>query len=86
MDCAGNPIVGGTVSIAGDVGTIKYANDDGVPLAMDNFTSTQGLGVAYIFNVPPGEYEIDAMYGSDSLREHNVKSYADASTTTVIIP
>lgn len=49
-------------------------------------TSTYTDGVAYIFNVTPGQVTVSATHPSMTLASHGVKVRADVLTTTVIVP
>lgn len=85
LDCNNDPISGAVVTITPNVGTIKYADAMGLPGSAD-FPSTQGAGVVYIFNVPPGEYTISSSVGGTDLRDNTVKSFADSISTIQVIP
>ncbi len=84
-DCNQDTVEGAVVTITPSAGTIKYAGSGGIP-GMTDFPSTQSSGVAYIFNVPPGNYTIGATVGGMSLRDNAVKAFADANTTLVVAP
>ena len=83
-DCDQEAVEDATVSIQPAVGEIRYGDADGLPSS--DLTSTQGQGIAFIFNVPPGNYTVDAERGGVSFREHGVAAFADAATTTIIVP
>lgn len=83
-DCDQQSVESATVSITPDVGEIRYGDSNGLPSS--TLTSTQGQGIAFIFNVPPGSYTVDAERGGVSFREHSVAAFADAATTTIIVP
>src|SRR5690606_32034547 len=85
VDCDQVNIEGATVSIDPSVGTIKYAGAGGIP-GTDDYSATQSSGIAYIFNVPPGEYTISASKSVMDLRDNTVKSYAGSNTTLVVAP
>jgi hypothetical protein len=83
-DCDQESVEKATVSIQPDVGEIRYGDSNGLPSS--DLTFTQDQGIAFIFNVPPGNYTVDAQRGGVSFREHGVASFADAATTTIIVP
>lgn len=83
-DCDEAAVESATVSIQPDVGEIRYGDSSGLPSS--SLSSTQGMGIAFIFDVPPGQYTIDAQRGGVSFREHGVKSFADSATTTILAP
>ncbi len=86
VDCEQSAVEGATVSLTPDVGELRYAGANGLP-SMTIFPATQSPGVAYIFNVPPGEYQVNATAPDGTLlRTTTVKSYADSNTTSVIAP
>jgi hypothetical protein len=66
------------------MGQITYTGSNGQPTP--NATSTASDGLAIIFNVPPGTYSADAMASGMSLREHDIKAYAQSVTTTAVVP
>jgi hypothetical protein len=86
VDCEQGAMEGATVSITPDVGTLRYAGANGIP-SMTAFPSTQAPGLAYIFNVPPGSYQVDATAPDGTiLRSVTVKAFSDATTTAVVAP
>lgn len=84
VDCAGAPIADATVSLAPAGGDLVYAGNDGLPDPGRTATGLQGL--AYVFNVPPGDVTVDADVGGQSLREHTVEAVADEITATTVQP
>lgn len=50
--------------------------------AMETYTD----GVAYLFNLPPGQVTVSATKTGMTFASHNVKAWADQLTTTVIVP
>ncbi len=83
-DCDQEAVGGAKVSISPDVGVIRYSGDNGLPSSA--LTQTQGQGLAFIFNVPPGEYTVDAVRDGVSFREHTVETFDGAATTTILVP
>ena len=49
-------------------------------------TSTDGSGAVYVFNLPPGNVEVDATIDGYSLREHTIEVRANVITITSVIP
>lgn len=49
-------------------------------------TETYTDGVAYLFNMPPGEATVSATHPSMTFASHGLKVHADVLTTTVIVP
>ena len=82
VDCNGDPIEGATIS-SSPGGDVVYVEND-VPSAAA--TATDASGRAIIFNVGPGDVEVDAEIDGTSLREHTVNARADAFTFTAVIP
>lgn len=82
VDCAGDPIQGATVSTNGG-GTVRY-NSGSTP--SPSATSTAADGVAYVFNVTPGDVIVSATGGGHVLRAHTVNARADAVTLTEVMP
>jgi hypothetical protein len=82
VDCAGDPIQGATVSTNGG-GTVRY-NAGTTPSS--TATSTAADGVAYVFNVTPGDVIVSATGGGHVLRAHTVNARADAVTLTEVMP
>tara|TARA_R110002073_G_scaffold74100_10_gene181376 strand:- start:27249 stop:28109 length:861 start_codon:yes stop_codon:yes gene_type:complete len=86
VDCEQAAMEGATVSITPNVGTLRYAGANGIP-GMTDFPATQAPGLGYIFNVPPGNYQVDATAPDGTiLRSVNVKAFADSTTTAVVAP
>jgi hypothetical protein len=81
-DCAGTTLTGATVA-ANPAGTVKY-NAGGAPSS--SATSTASDGIAYLFNVAPGNVTITATGSGHVLRQHVVTAHADAVTLTQIQP
>ncbi|HEY5923516.1 MAG TPA: hypothetical protein VIV11_17670 [Kofleriaceae bacterium] len=84
-----NPIAGATVS----------SNPAAMPPARYNAvlggtivgpsvqaTSTYTDGIAYLFNLPPGQVMVSAMKAPMTFKTHSVKGWADELVTTVIVP
>jgi len=81
-DCNGDPVEGATVT-TNPPGDLSYTA--GFVPAPDA-TSTDGSGAAYIFNLPPGNVEVDATIDGYSLREHTIDVRANVMTITSVIP
>ncbi|MFO0618698.1 MAG: hypothetical protein U0414_39260 [Polyangiaceae bacterium] len=82
VDCDGNPVEGATVS-TNPPGTVKYGMG---MLPSNSATSTGADGLAYVFNVPAGPVVVDAMAGTNDLREHTIQGRAGVITTTIVAP
>ena len=82
-DCAGDPIAGATVSTSPAGTDIAYTSG-GLPSTMA--AATDADGVAIVFNVPPGDVEVQASYGGTALHAHTVVSHAGDVTQTIIHP
>ena len=52
------------------------------PMAM----STYSDGVAYLFNLPPGQVTVSAMKSGSTFASHPAKAWPNELTTTVIVP
>jgi hypothetical protein len=97
---AGNGLVGlvvtdGTAPVADAVvtstpptpGLTKYNGLVGsVVLPSATATSTYTDGVAYLFNVSPGQVTVSATHPTLTLASHGLKVRPDVLTTTVIVP
>jgi hypothetical protein len=81
-DCLGATIAGATVSTT-PASTVKY-NSGSTPSA--NATSTSSDGVAYVFNVVPGDVTVRASAGGLQLRQHVVTARAGTVTLTEVQP
>jgi hypothetical protein len=84
-----NPVGGATVSStpAASPAPARYNGVVGtlvLPSATANMTHTDG--VAYLFNLPPGQVTVSAAKTGSTFASHNVKAWADQLTTTVIVP
>jgi hypothetical protein len=82
-DCSNMPITGATISTS-PAGTICYHQSGA------NFSCGSGAtgsdGIAFVFNVTPGQTMVGAMYNGMSLRSHSINARANAITTTAILP
>lgn len=81
-DCDGNPITGATVT-SDPPGHVFY-NKSAFPDNTAHATDTDG--VAYIFDLPPGDVTVDADVNGVSLREHSIEVRGDVITTTIVGP
>ena len=78
-DCATTPIGGASLSIqqgGTDVGSVFDLSQ----------LSAQAKGAYFVLNVPPGDTTVIATVGSQVYRTRTVKSFADATTTTQLLP
>jgi hypothetical protein len=80
-DGANAGVAGVTVSTQ-PAGTVKYNGANGLPTA--NGTATMADGIAYVFNVGPGDVTISASGGGQTFRSHRVNARADQVTTTLV--
>src|SRR5690606_38069228 len=62
----------------GMVGTLVLPD----PMATETYTD----GVAYLFNLAPGDVTVSATKSGMTFSSHKVKAWADQLTTTVIVP
>jgi hypothetical protein len=83
-DCDGNNLSGATVSINPPGSSSVRYNAGSTPSA--SATSTSADGVAYVFNVTPGNVTVQASSHGHALRAHVVNARADAVTLTEIQP
>jgi hypothetical protein len=88
-------VTDGTAPVAGAIvtstpatpGMTKYnAMVGSFVLPSATATSTYTDGVAYLFNVAPGQVTVSATHPSMTLASHGLKVRADVLTTTVIVP
>lgn len=88
VDCEQGAMEGANVSITPDVGSLRYAGANGIPgPTTTNYPATQSPGLAYIFNVPPGSYQVDSTAPDGTiLRTVTIKAFADSTTTAVVAP
>jgi len=49
-------------------------------------TATHTDGIAYLFNLTPGQVTVSATHATATLASHGLKAWADQLTTTVIVP
>ena len=83
VDCNGSPIAGATIT-SSPAGTVRYLSG-GIPSS--SATATDVAGVAFIFNVGPGDVSVMSTAGGNTLRAHTVNARAgSALTTTQIAP
>lgn len=81
VDCNDAPIAGATVSSTPG-GTVRYLSG-GTPSS--SATSTDADGVAFIFNVGPGDVAIAASATGGSFRSHTVNARASSAITATRI-
>ncbi len=82
-----NPVAGATVSSSPVADPVRYNAMVGTLVlpsttAMSTFTD----GIAYLFNLPPGQVTVSAAKTGSSFASHPVKAWANKLTTTVIVP
>lgn len=90
----GMVITDGTNPVGGAVATSTPSTPDDhynevvgtfvLPTAGASVTHTDG--VAYLFNLPPGQVTVGAMKTGTTFKSHTVKAWADELTTTVVVP
>jgi hypothetical protein len=88
-DCLGAPLAGATASSPQTDQAVKYNGANGLPSS--TATATAADGIAYIFNVPPGQVTVDAAYMGMDFREHSFLARAadgtdNALNTTTVRP
>lgn len=81
-NCDGAPISGATVT-TNPAGTYRY-NAGGFPSS--SATSTATDGIAYVFNVGPGDVVVQAQGGGHTLRAHTVAAGTGGIVLTAITP
>ena len=81
-NCDGDPVAGATVT-TNPAGTYRY-NAGGVP--SDSATATAADGIAYVFNVGPGDVVVQAQGGGHTLRAHTVNASTSGIVLTAITP
>jgi len=82
-DGANTAVAGVTVS-SSPTGTVRYNGANGLPTASG--TATMADGVAYIFNVAPGQVTVNATGGGMTFKSHAVNARADQVTLTLVQP
>lgn len=82
-----NPVAGATVSSTPPATATRYNEMVGTfVLPTANAMSTFTDGVAYLFNVTPGEVTVSAAKPGMTFSSHDLKAWPDQLTTTVIVP
>jgi hypothetical protein len=82
-----NPVAGAMASSNPAASVTRYnAMVGAYVLPSSSATSTYTDGIAYLFNVPPGQVTVSATHPSMTLSSHGMKAWADVLTTTVIVP
>lgn len=84
-----NPVAGAAVSSnpAANPAPARYNAMVGtfvLPSATATVTFTDGI--AYLFNLPPGQVTVSATKSGSTFASHGLKGWADELTTTVIVP
>ena len=82
LDCAGNTVTGATVTTSAG-GTAKY---DGAMGPSSAATSTGADGIAYVFNMTPGDATINVTVGGKPYRTHHIFTRAGVFTITLATP
>lgn len=77
------PVPGVTVT-SSPAGVVRYNSANGLPSPDPIVTGTDGI--AYIFNVAPGQVTVSASGGGLTFASHAVNARADQVTTTLIQP
>ena len=84
-----NPVGGAMVSStpAASPAPARYNATVGtLTLPSSTASMTHTDGVAYLFNLPPGQVTVSATKTGSTFASHKVKAWADNLTTTVIVP
>ncbi len=83
-----NPVAGATVSSnpAANPPARYNAMVGTLVLPSTSATSTYTDGIAYLFNLPPGQVTVSASKTGQAFASHAAKAWADQLTTTVIVP
>lgn len=79
LDCANMPIEGATISVKQN--NVEYAD-----AAHTYDASALQPGAFLVFDVPPGDVEVNATYNGMPLRAHMVRTAATTTTTTYVRP
>ncbi len=82
-DCDRNALAGVVITTTSSA-TVLYNNAFGFPDASGTMTNASGL--AYLFDVPPGDVTISGMFGTKLMRSHTVTSFAHGTTFTALQP
>lgn len=81
-----NPVAGAMASSTPTASVTRYnAMVGAYVLPSSTATSTYTDGIAYLFNVPPGQVTVNAT-GSMTFASHGLKAWPDVLTTSVIVP
>lgn len=88
-DCLGNPLAGAVITTNPAGTQVLYRNAAGEPDPTATSTGPDGIGI--VFNVPPGNVVVDALYQSYDMRQHTVpvRKIGDpdnALATTIVLP
>jgi hypothetical protein len=93
MGLIGMVVTDGTTPVAGakvattPAATYRYNALVGtLVLPTSTAMSTHSDGIAYAFNLPPGQVTVTATKTGQTFASHSVKAWADQLTTTVIVP
>lgn len=84
-----NPVAGAMVSStpAASPAPARYNAMVGtLTLPSSSATMTHTDGIAYLFNLPPGQVTVSATKTNMTFASHKVKAWADQLTTTIIVP
>lgn len=84
VDCAGNPVEGATLSLAGDAGAVRYVGPAGLPSSV--LTATGPTGDAVLFNLPGTSVEVSATLDGGLVGQRVVPVHADAASGTFLSP
>ena len=79
VDCKGTGVNGATISTKQGGVEVGDKKDAGT-------FNPMGGGFWLVFNVPPGDTEVSATYMSHTFAAHVVKSVANTTTETVVVP
>lgn len=81
LDASSMSVMGATVTSSPAAGAYKYSDSSGTPTAT---TGTNTDGAAFMFDVPPGQVQIQAMKPGMTFKAHGLVARADVFTTTLI--
>lgn len=81
LDTSSMSVMGATVTSSPASGSYKYSDTSGTPTST---TGTAADGAAFMFDVPPGMVQVQAMKAGMTFKAHSINAHADAFTTTVI--
>lgn len=84
-DATMNPVTGAVVTST-PMGTVRYNGSNGLPATMAKATSTAADGIAYDWNVTPGNVSVTATATGMTFQAHSINARAGVVTLTLITP